>query len=137
MHRRPTVSYATKWQGDVQVLQSGAEMCRRLTVSYATKWQEDAQANSLCYKVATWVIILLFCHYIRASDGFQTFQNANLSLSAFAFSSFTKASRIKPTIKKTINEIIARRAVPVICLTNPNVKGPQIAENLLKTEKNP
>ena len=44
---------------------------------------------------------------------------------------------IKPTLKKNTTDKIAGRPEPVALLTIANTRGPKIAENLEKTEKNP
>jgi len=60
-------------------------------------------------------------------------QKAPASFASRAFFSSTKYKRTRPVMKNTMSESIEFLADPVVCLIKANKKGPQIAENLLKT----
>lgn len=55
-------------------------------------------------------------------------------LDALAFSTSTRERRIRPRAKKPTTDRMAGRPEPVTLLTTAKTNGPQIAENLEKTE---
>ena len=86
---------------------------------------------------------LIFCDFLLVEETLlyriaklfsYTSSNLECELIRFCFCLIHKPQQNQPAIKNIINEMIARRALPVICLIKPNVTGPQIDENLLKTE---